>query len=76
MNLNAKIKRSVIMSEIKFRIYKKEALPASFRLYVKMDVNGTTAGDSVLFVTEKLFNELTFKDEHNLYFENSKHENK
>jgi hypothetical protein len=74
--LNAKIKRSVVVSEIKFRIYKKEALPASFRLYVKMDVNGTTAGDSVLFVTEKLFNELTFKDEHNLYFENSKHENK
>ena len=76
MNLNAKIERSVIVSEIKFRIYKKEALPASFRLYVKMDVNGTTAGDSVLYVTEELFNKLSFQEEHNLYFESNKHENK
>jgi len=64
------------MSEIKFRIYKKEALPASFRLYVKMDVNGTTVGDSMLYVTEELFNKLSFKDEHNLYFESNKNENK
>lgn len=64
------------MSEIKFRIYKKEALPASFRLYVKMDVKGTTAGDSVLYVTEELFNKLSFKDEHNLYLESGKYENK
>ena len=60
------------MSEIKFRILKKEALPNLFKLYVKMEVNGTTAGDSILFVSEELFNELSFKTEHDLYFKESK----
>lgn len=64
------------MSEIKFRIYKKEALPASFILYVKLEVNDITAGDSVIYVTEELFNKLTFNEEYNLYFKSCRHENK